>query len=143
MLLPYDTTLSYWAMAVPEFEWQLEPAADVQPAAPGSTRDACADSTVGVDPTAVPGRLGDEAGDDAGDARGAEASRPPLRLVMTGMQWVVVPYWSPRENSYWNLLAEDARDTDRQRNETTLRQSRRPVHVAAPVDPEATGGAAP
>jgi hypothetical protein len=138
MLLPYDTTLSYWAMAVPEFEWQLEPTANAQSAGPGPTSDACADSTAGVDPAAGAGCAGC---DDAGDAASHQASRPRLRLVMTGMQWVVVPYWSPRENAYWNLLADDARDTDMQRNESNLRQSKRPVHIAAPADPEATGEA--
>jgi len=142
MLLPYDTTLSFWALAVPEFEWQLE-TADAQAATPGAPCDACSDPTPVVE-GAGPGRLGcDAGGADASDAAGQQAARPQLRLVMTGMKWVVVPYWSPRENSYWNLLAEDARDTDRQRNETNLRQAKRPADIAAPADPEATGGAPP
>ncbi len=117
MLLPFDTTLSYWAMAIPEYEWQLEPSADALSATPDPTSDACADSTAGGEP-----------------ASDHPPCPSPLRLVMTGMQWVAVPYWSPRENSYWNLLAEDARDTDRQRNEANLRHSRPPVESATPVD---------
>jgi len=137
MLLPFDTTFSYWAMAVPQFEWQADPAAGAQPAAPGATGEAWADATAGVAPAAVAGNLGCE---DAGGDAGHPVCGPQLRLVMTGMQWVVVPYWSPRENPYWNMLADDAQDTDRQRNETSLRQSTRPGHHAAPADPEATGG---
>jgi hypothetical protein len=124
-LLPFDPTLSYWAMSIPEYEWQLETTAAAPSATTDPTGDACAESSAGVDP-----------------ASDHPACPPPLRLVMTGMKWVVVPYWSPRENSYWNLLAEDAQDTDRQRNETNLRQSGRHVQGTAPADPEPDRGAA-
>ena len=118
-------------------------------AEPGLSRsDACAEPKGEAGAGAGGARLvcadaGELAGDHAGDADDQGSSQPQLRLVMTGMHWVVVPYWSPRENSYWNQLAEGERDTDRQRNDTNLSRSKRPVHLANAVEPDAVPGAAP
>jgi hypothetical protein len=52
-----------------------------------------------------------------GDEGLAEAGLPQLRLVQIGVRWVAIPYWSPRDNPFWNLVADAARDDDRQRLE--------------------------
>lgn len=101
-MLPYDTSMSYWMMAIPRVEWQPEPPA------------AAAEPAIAVDaPAAAPSGCGSD-----------EPALPRLRLVITGVNWVAVPFWSPRENASWNASADAARDEDRQRNETRDLQAR-------------------
>lgn len=101
-MLPYDTSMSYWMMAIPRFEWQPESqAAAAEPAIPAD----CADTA----PT----------GCDDG-----EPALPQLRLVITGVEWVAVPFWTPRENASWNMAADAARDEDRQRNDAKDSEAR-------------------
>ena len=113
-MLPYDTSMSYWMMAIPRFEWQPEPQAGAsEPAMPAD----CADT--------APAGCGSD-----------EPALPRLRLVITGVNWVAVPFWSPRENASWNLMAEAARDEDRQRNEAKDVQARRPPDHSPQEDAE-------
>jgi len=137
MLLPYDTTMSYWMMAVPRFEWQAEPPGEdvhsaVQEAPCGANvvPIASTDPAVAMDPAVGGGSGGCDDAEGARDSATRPATLPQLRLVMTGMHWVVVPYWSPRENAHWNLMADEARDSDKQRTEATLRQTKRSGDIA-------------
>lgn len=97
MLLPFDTALNFWLMAVPQYEWLPEPPPDIGP----SFADAAQE-----DPPC--------AGD--GDTPSVPAG-PTLQLVMTGVSWVVVPSWTPRDNPFWEQVAQTEHDRDDQRNE--------------------------
>ena len=121
MILPYDTSMSYWMMAIPRFEWQAElPPADGPQATPGTTTDAGGLPDGSIGPATMPGV---PAAAPAGAVAGTpgdpalEACMPRLRLVITGLDWVAVPFWSPRENPSWNVMIDGARDEDRQRTE--------------------------
>ncbi len=103
-MLPYDTSMSYWMMAIPRFEWQPEPpAAAAEPAIAPDLADTA--------PAAC----------DSG-----EPALPRLRLVITGVNWVAVPFWTPRENAAWNAASDAARDEDRQRNDGKDVKARQP-----------------
>ena len=121
MILPYDTSMSYWMMAVPRFEWQPElPQADGLQAMAGATMDACGPADGSNGPATTPGvPAPSPAGAVACTSgnQGLEPGMPRLRLVITGLDWVAVPFWSPRENPSWNVMIDGARDEDRQRTE--------------------------
>ena len=121
MILPYDTSMSYWMMAVPRFEWQPElPPGDGLQAMAGATTDACGPADGSNGPATTPGvPAPSPAGAVACTSgnQGLEPGMPRLRLVITGLDWVAVPFWSPRENPSWNVMIDRARDEDRQRTE--------------------------
>ncbi|HMN83173.1 MAG TPA: hypothetical protein PKA20_25045 [Burkholderiaceae bacterium] len=98
MLLPFDTSLNFWLMAVPQYEWL--------PQAPPDTSPYAADSD-----------CPDPPGADDGPAPPAPPT-PQLQLVMTGVEWLVVLIWTPRDNPFWEQVAQTERDRDDQRNET-------------------------
>lgn len=127
MLLPYDPTLSYWMRTLPQFEWQPEPQDPAQSPVLGSSLGACAD------PAASEGTP--PCGDTAPQAP-PEAQLPRMRLVMTGVRWIAVPYWSPRDNPYWETMAQDGRDEDTRRiDAASLQAKRRPEDVPGQVPP--------
>jgi hypothetical protein len=118
MMLPYDPALSYWMRALPQFEWQPEPQDPAQSSTPGSGGGACAE------PAAT----------DPGDEVPQGPPLPRLRLVMTGIRWVAVPYWAPRENPHWETMAQDGREEDRRRIDSTSLQARRSADPAGSAD---------
>jgi hypothetical protein len=123
MMLPYDPALSYWLRALPQFEWQPEPQDLAQSSTAEPTPGVCADPSPPGDPPACTG-----AGDDVPQG----PPLPRLRLVMTGIRWVAVPYWAPRENPHWETMAQDGREEDRRRIDTASLHARR--------SPDSAGG---
>lgn len=119
MLLPYDTALSYWMMAVPIYEWQPEAASQDASSSvpPAGTQSPLNEALAPTAEVATPGCAED---DDAN----AETGLPQLRLVQVGVRWVAIPYWTPRDNPFWNLMADAARDDDRQRLEAKRDEDR-------------------
>ena len=97
MLLPFDTSLSFWLMAMPQYEWLPQAPPDIGP----SIADAAPEDPPCTDDGATP----------------SVPAGPTLQLVMTGVSWVVVPSWTPRDNPFWEQVAQSEHDHDDQRNE--------------------------
>jgi hypothetical protein len=121
MLLPYDPALGYWMMAVPLYVWQADPpvadALSAQDDPPGALPVAPSEAPHPTSGTAAFANAEDD------EAR-AQAGLPQLRLVQVGIRWVAIPYWSPRDNPFWNLVADAARDDDRHRLEAKRNEDR-------------------
>ncbi|MEP7280372.1 MAG: hypothetical protein ABI696_00225 [Rubrivivax sp.] len=112
--MPYDTTVSLWLRAIPEYTWQ-----PVQVlAAPG---DATA---YAIDPF-------------EGSPNGQASGLPTLRLVLTGLRWTAYPVWSQRESVGWEQMQDLQRLGDEQRNEDRRQSSgkvRPPPNSQGPTD---------
>lgn len=115
MLLPFDSVMNLMYTAVPIYEWEPVPAAEVQPSAPAAA-DAAGDAA---------------SGEAAGSANGIP---PSLQLVFKGMRWIAVPVWTQRENAGFNQVAQDQRDEEGRRAQERARHARK--------EPEAAPGSA-
>jgi len=125
-LLPYDTLYNLWM--TPIYEWE--------PAVPPETSP---DGGAGQDTDADGACPSGEAAAGAASPDTTKTAQP-MKLVVKGTKWVLVPVSSMRENQFYNQLQDSERDEDEKRALARKAGPPRPhLPVEGEIGPQETG----
>ncbi len=97
MFLPFETSLSMWYAAMPQYEWV--------PGPPQGPEYGAVEEAAGAEPPA----------------------RVPLAVVFRGVLWSAYPVWHAQPNPAWEIVAENRRDAADETAQEHARHARRPM----------------